>query len=238
MVKDYSLAKIYKIESSHCDKIYIGSTCAPTLAKRMAKHRDDYRYYSNDGKKYIASFELLKYDDCKIILIEKYPCNDIDELRSREGYWQKLYWDECVNKRQEGRTKKQYRIDNADKLKEYGKEYYQENINKIKEKAKQYRQDNVDKIKEKNKQYRIDNVDKIKQYRQDNINKIKEKAKQYYQDNAVKIKENAKQYRIDNTDKIKDNSKKYRQVKSNCDVCGKEMLKYSILRHKKNIHKL
>ena len=230
MIKDYSLGKIYKIESSQCDKIYIGSTCAPMLSHRMRTHRDDYKKYLNSGKKYVTSIELLKYDDAKIILLEKYPCNDIDELRAREGYWQRQHWNECVNKRQEGRTNKQYYQDNADKIKEQKKQYYEENVDKFKkyykdnaDKKKQYYQENFDKIKEKKKQYRQDNVDKIK-----------EKNKQYKKDNADKLKEYMKQYRQDNADKIK----QYRQVKSKCDVCGKEMLKKCIPRHKRNVHKI
>ena len=139
MVKDYSLGKIYKIESSQCDKYYIGSTCAPMLSHRMRQHRHDYSSYLN-GKSvsYTSSFELLKYDDAKIILIEKYPCNDVDELRAREGYWQKELWDECVNRKQEGRTIKQYYQDNADKYKEYWKQYKKDNADKLKEYQKQY----------------------------------------------------------------------------------------------------
>jgi hypothetical protein len=80
---------------------------------------------------------------------------------------------ECINKCVAGRTHKQYRIDNTDKL----KQYRIDNTDKI----KQYRIDNID----KNKQYRIDNADKIKQYRIDNA----DKSKQYRIDNADKIKQ-------------------------------------------------
>ena len=32
-------------------------------------------------------FEKYGVENCKIILIEKYPCNDKDDLVAREEYW-------------------------------------------------------------------------------------------------------------------------------------------------------
>lgn len=38
--------------------------------------------------KYMSSYVLVKYDDCKIILIEIYPCNANNELLARERDWE------------------------------------------------------------------------------------------------------------------------------------------------------
>ena len=90
-------------------------------------------------------------------------------------------------------------------------EWYNDN----KDKMKQYRVDNKEKIMEYKKQYWIDNKDKIKQYRVDNKEKIMEYKKQYHVDNKDKIEERRKQ-------------------KVNCDKCGCEVRKDSLIRHKKS----
>ena len=40
---DYSKGKIYKIVCNNTGLIYIGSTCEPTLARRLAKHVGNYK---------------------------------------------------------------------------------------------------------------------------------------------------------------------------------------------------
>jgi len=177
---DYKNGKIYSIRSYQTDEIYIGSTCT-SLSKRLYKHKDVYKRYNEGKRKHIVSaFEILKYDDCYIELIELYPCNSKIELHKREG--ELIREMDCVNKFIPGRTMKQYYIDNQDKIKQQRKQYYKDNREKIKQKEKQYRIDNQDKIKQQKKQYRIDNKDKIKQYekqyRIDNKDKIKQRVKQ------------------------------------------------------------
>jgi hypothetical protein len=61
------------------------------------------------------------------------------------------------------RTKKEYRDDNKEKIREKDKQYKIDNKEKIREKDKQYRDDNKEKIREKHKQYKIDNKEKIKE---------------------------------------------------------------------------
>jgi len=91
--------KIYKIISDSTDKIYIGSTTKKKLSERLSQHRKDYRKWLKNPKKYdrITSFEILKYCDCRIVLIENYPCNNKDELRQREEFYRKEYINNCVN---------------------------------------------------------------------------------------------------------------------------------------------
>ncbi len=92
MPADYQRGKIYKIVSDETDKIYIGSTIT-TLCRRMGNHRTDMLY-----DKIISSKEILQFDDARIILIEQFPCNNREELVSREQYWIDLNKDICVNK--------------------------------------------------------------------------------------------------------------------------------------------
>ena len=139
----YQQSKIYTIRSYSTDKIYIGST-TQRLSKRIAEHRGKYKAWkAGNSKKYCSSYEIVKYDDNYIELLENYECLTREGLLMREG--QCIRDNDCVNKNIPGRTAKQYKKDNADKIKADQKQHYQDNIDKI----KQYRKDNTDKIKVK-----------------------------------------------------------------------------------------
>jgi hypothetical protein len=195
---DYTKTKIYKIESHLGDMMYVGSTAKQYLSQRFQAHKNGYQQWKKGKAKRIMSYEIFDeygIDNCKIVLIEEYPCTSIDAKNEREGHYIRLL--PCNNKVIIGRTRKEYRIDNKDQR----KIYRLENKDKILEQTKQYRIDNKDQIKqkriankekllEKGKQYRIDNKEQIKQYRADN----KEKQKQYRTDNNEKIANQRKQY--------------------------------------------
>ena len=143
---DYSKGKIYKIVDLDTDECYIGSTCEPTLARRLAKHVDNFKSYKSitGNFHYITSFKILENNNYDIQLIENYPCGSKDELHAREGYWIKKT--DCVNKHIAGRTKKQWEEDNKEKISVEKKEYYKQNKGKIQEYKKKYRIDNKDKL--------------------------------------------------------------------------------------------
>jgi len=67
--------QIYKLTSSHTDQIYIGST-KNNLQKRLYNHKSN--------KKNISPQNIIKYDDCQIILIEEFLYIDRKLLRIRE----------------------------------------------------------------------------------------------------------------------------------------------------------
>ena len=187
---NYQLGKIYTVRSLTSPEIYVGSTCM-ILCKRMSRHRSDWKRGEVLGR----NTETVKdISDWFIELYENYPCNKLEELAQREGVIIREIG--TLNKNIAGRTKKQYYIENADKLKEQNKQYYIENADKLKEQKKQYYIENADNIKEYQKEYRIENADNIK-----------EKYKQYY--NADNIKEQKKQYYLENVDKIKEKKKQY-----------------------------
>jgi len=156
-MKDFSLGKIYRIVDNTNDKCYIGSTCEPTLARRLAKHRHNYRDYVNGKGNYISSFEVLKNGDYEIVLIESYPCNSKDELFARERFYCQTM--DCVNKnKNQGLIKELGQIE-YDKQKH--KKHYELNSDKIKEKVKKYAQENPEKIKTRSKTYRENNKEAI-----------------------------------------------------------------------------
>ena len=144
----YNSSRIYKIQSSLTDKIYIGSTCQ-ALSQRMAGHMSDYNKYLNDNtKSNISSFEIIKLNDAYISLIEECNFNNRQQLEKREGEIIKEHINICVNKLIAGRTRNEWRDDNKQELIKYrhdnkehiakrDKIYYNNNKQVIREKAKE-----------------------------------------------------------------------------------------------------
>jgi hypothetical protein len=77
---------IYKIVSDSTDKVYIGST-TQTLQKRLKRHKSSYKGYLKYNNEYISSYELVKYKNCKIELLEEIEFTDKRELLKLEGYY-------------------------------------------------------------------------------------------------------------------------------------------------------
>ena len=95
---DYQLGKIYKIECNVTGKVYIGSTCEPILARRLASHVGHYRcYLKGTFYNFISSFKIFENGNYCIVLLEKYPCDTKDELLARERHWCNEL--ECINQR-------------------------------------------------------------------------------------------------------------------------------------------
>ena len=195
---NYQNSKIYKIEPiiDHEEgDIYIGSTTKEYLSQRMDKHRCDYyRWKFNNKGSHVRSYDLFdKYglENCKIYLIENFPCPTINELHAREGHYIKTL--KCVNKLVAGRTDKEYREDNKEKIKEVKKKYYESNKEEISEYQKQYYCENGEKVRTRCKLYRDEHKDKNaeyqKKYREENKEKSKLYKKQYYEENKERIKE-------------------------------------------------
>ena len=77
----YQQSKIYKIVGNGLT--YYGSTYEKTLARRLSKHRGQYKDYIYGKAPYYTSFEILATENYEIILVENYPCNNKDELHAR-----------------------------------------------------------------------------------------------------------------------------------------------------------
>lgn len=130
----YKNGKIYKICSSQCNDIYIGSTVQHYLSNRFGGHKQKYLKWLNDKKcEYVSSFEIIKHSDAKIILLEKYNCNTKDELRAREQWWIDNT-EACVNK-QNAYTSINERKSN---MKIYQKNHYEKNLEKSRENSKKH----------------------------------------------------------------------------------------------------
>lgn len=85
---------IYKITNSENDFVYVGQT-VDTLYRRLAEHEKDYGGWLNRGcrRDYISSFELLRFNDYKIELLE--TVDDRTMLTEREKYYINHF--QCVN---------------------------------------------------------------------------------------------------------------------------------------------
>ncbi len=94
---NYELGKIYKIIDNTNGNVYVGSTCEPTLAKRLAKHRDNYKSHCKGTSiHYITAFDIIANNNYDIVLLESYPCQSKDELFKRERHY--IETTECINK--------------------------------------------------------------------------------------------------------------------------------------------
>jgi hypothetical protein len=198
---NYQNSKIYKIEPT-CEHeqgdIYIGSTTKEYLSQRMDKHRSSYRSWLAGKASHVRAYDLFnKYglENCGILLIENYPCESRDELLTKEAHQIRTL--DCVNKTIPGRTNKEYREENKDRLRELQKQYYENNKTTILQNCVKYRENNKTKLKEH-----------FKKHYQENKEKILEKQKTYYEENVEKIKSKCKVYR----DKHKDKNAEYQKA--------------------------
>ena len=124
----YQNTKIYKIESHLGDKIYVGSTAKAYLSQRLQQHKYSYQQWKKQRAKKVMVYELFEeygVDNCKISLIEEYPCNSKDAKNAREGHYIKEL--NSINKCMIGRTRQET-------LQVYSKS------NKGKERSKKYAQ--------------------------------------------------------------------------------------------------
>jgi hypothetical protein len=199
---DYQKGKIYKIWSPSKNLVYYGSTIE-TISARLAKHKSQYKAYTNDNAKlYVSSYLVLECEDYKIELIEDYPCNNKEQLHKREGDYIKN--NECVNMQIAGRTKQEWEKENIDKVNEAKQKYCEANYDKVKEAKQKYCETNPDKVKETKQKYCEKNVEKIRESQKKLYQVNIEKHKEYRKKNADKTAEYDKIYRDANADKIKE----------------------------------
>ena len=154
-INKYNKSMIYSIRSPATDKYYIGST-TQLLCKRFSDHKVKYKLYLDKKHHFVTSFKILELGDAYIELIEEYECDNKTQLEKREGEFIREHKNDCVNKRIEGRTKKEYTVDTTESRSIYKKQYYDDNKIKLIDKAKKYYVDNKEHKKEYDKQRRID----------------------------------------------------------------------------------
>ena len=95
----YASGKIYKVVDNGYTMCYYGSTVEP-LSRRMASHRAHYKLLGEGKRSHRMSvfdiFDACGVEQCKIELVEEFPCESKEQLRKREGFY--ILNNECVNK--------------------------------------------------------------------------------------------------------------------------------------------
>ena len=154
---DYSNACIYKLvcKDVSITDIYIGST--RNLMDRIRTHKNacinkNIKGYNYKVYKYIRenggweNWKMVKICDVK-------PCMDRYDLHKAEGSYQRKL-KSTLNEKISGRSKKEWKEDNKDKMKLWNKQYGEKNRDKANLYNKAYREKNKDKMKAYNKAYR------------------------------------------------------------------------------------
>ena len=178
----FSLGKIYEVTDKDCNECYIGSTCEKFLGNRMSRHRWSYRrYLKKADNRFQSIFELFdKYgmDNCKIVLLEDFPCNSKKELEDREGYY--IQNTTCLNYRVAGRKSKQYYRDNIEQI----QQYHLNNKERKKEYMKNYRLLNRERLRQQTKDYHEKHKDQInarkREYWKENQPELTRKQREKY----------------------------------------------------------
>jgi hypothetical protein len=141
----YEKGKIYKIVDRGYNLCYYGSTCQE-LSNRMAGHRSDYAIHARTKAPMSTAMQIFEeygVENCKIELVELYPCASKAELNAKEGEYIKN--NPCVNKCVPGGRMSRH---------DYGKQYYQAHKEQAREYNAKYREEHLDELKEKQKEYR------------------------------------------------------------------------------------
>ena len=130
----YENGKIYKITNTVTDDIYVGSTIHP-LSRRFSDHKCFARKEIYQNIKLYKLMNDIGFDKFSIALIEDFPCETKTELCRREGYF--IYTlNTSLNQTIAGRTRKEWKVANPDKVQAYNKKFYEKHKEKIQAQAR------------------------------------------------------------------------------------------------------
>ena len=225
---DYSKGKIYKLCSSSCDEVYIGST-TQKLCQRLREHQKDFENWCETNEKFLSSYEILSYNNASIQLLEKYSCSSSKELNRREGEWIRMT-DKCVNRYIAGRTHKEYVQDNFDRVQMRKAEWTRNNAERCRQVKSEYYVQNKDTLNKKKREYYEANKEVIlkkqNQYTKEHKEQIRIRQKKWVENNQEHCKEYRKKYREKNSEYLKEwKANHYEENKEKIRVKGKEYRK-------------
>ena len=143
---DYSKTLIYKIvcKDLTITDLYVGNTTDFTVRKN--KHKCDC------NKKAFLIYKTINdnggWDNWDMIEIEKYPCKDGNEARTRERYWYEEL-NAKLNSRRPIVSLEELKEEEKEYQKGYSKKYFQENKEQLIEYKKEWYETNKEKLLEK-----------------------------------------------------------------------------------------
>ena len=220
---DYSKSLIYQIEKDGI-VYYVGSTT--DFVNRKSTHKGSCNNENNEKYNY-PIYEFIRdnggWDSFKMILIENYNCNDVNELTAREQHWMNEFKTHLLNTNYASRTRAEWVEDNRIDIAIKKAKYAQDNSVEIQKYKKQYHIENRDRENAKNAKNRQDKLadedyqtelkaSKAKHY-QDNKAEISIQMAKWYNDNKVEIAIKGAKYREDNREAISIKRAKSRQDK-------------------------
>ena len=132
---DYSKGKIYKILDSIDDEIYVGPPIK-ALSQIMAHHRLSLK--QRPHIKLHTHMIELGIEHFYIELIENFPCNDVYELKAREGHYIRQFG--TLNMLIAGRTYKEWAETHKEHIKHIKQQYYEDNKQNVLNRCKQYKE--------------------------------------------------------------------------------------------------
>ena len=159
----YQNSKIYKILNTVTDDVYIGSTTQP-LSKRMVDHRASCKSDKVFHLQLHKKMHEIGVENFYIELLEEYPCENVEQLRKREG--ERIREFSTLNRYVAGRSEQEYREQNKEKRAQTNKEWREKNHEQLLVKKKVY----YDKTRD-------DRVATSKRYYEEHKDEIKEKSK-------------------------------------------------------------
>ena len=125
----YQNTIIYKIVCNDLSikDLYVGHTT--DFVNRKRNHRNRTNNFNDENGKfkiYVTIRANGGWNNWSMIEVEKFPCNDGNEARSRERYWYELL-NANLNVDYPNRTNKEYREMNHEVIKERKRNYYARN---------------------------------------------------------------------------------------------------------------
>ena len=201
--------------------IYVGSTIQ-TLCKRMATHRIAMNATEKKNRLIYQAMNKFGVTNFYIELIENYPCDDVEQLRKKEGYFIREIG--TLNSLISGRNKKEWTIENAEHVKLNAARYHDQNKEKHNQQSKKWREEHIEEMKQ----------NKHAWYEQNKI-EISIKSKENYLTNKVFILEKNKQYTLNHKEKLKEAYDKW-NVENVCECGGKFRMCHKLEHEKTKIH--
>ena len=213
---EYSKGKIYKMLNNTTSDVYVGSTCQK-LSKRLANHKTKL----NEGKETLLYNKMSEIGDKNfyIELVEDYPCENGEQLKRREG--EVIREIGTLNEKIAGRTKKEYKHDNREKIRQKEAEPYINNKEVINANHRENYQENKERINERHKKYNQENQDKLQEYRDSRKDKKKIENQEYWENNKDELKQKNKEWVERNSEKVL------------CPICNHTYPKYDKSHHVK-----